>query len=163
MTLSEVELAWLAGLLEGEGSFVAASARATYTVTAQIVMTDLDVIEKVASWWRVCISRPRRLKEHHKQTYRCTLRGQRAVDWMVRLKPLMGARRQEQITRAIASWKPKGQYQKVTTDQARMITARWQAGERAQELAQEFGLTVQGVYALRERAHFTKHGTVAQR
>lgn len=43
------EIAWAAGLFEGEGSFGAYKCRTTWNVTAQIMMTDLDVLERFAS------------------------------------------------------------------------------------------------------------------
>ena len=48
--MSEVEVAWVAGLLEGEGSFQLSDKRATSrrTTTVRCSMTDLDIIERLA-------------------------------------------------------------------------------------------------------------------
>jgi hypothetical protein len=67
-------------------------------------MTDLDVIERVADLFGlayVTATDPR--NDRWKPSYRVQLRGQRAVDLMLALRPLMGKRRQGQIDVAISS------------------------------------------------------------
>jgi hypothetical protein len=72
-------------------------------------MTDEDVIQRIAAMFGVGYTKPKSRKVHWKQTYRCWVRGARAVEWMIKLRPLMGRRRQGQIDRAIASYKrPEG-------------------------------------------------------
>lgn len=41
----EIEIAWLAGLLEGEGSFIGATDK--YPVCLSLEMTDRDVVERL--------------------------------------------------------------------------------------------------------------------
>jgi len=46
MTFDETRLAWAAGLFEGEGCFHFRSTKQGRTITAKLVSTDLDVVEK---------------------------------------------------------------------------------------------------------------------
>jgi hypothetical protein len=98
------ELFWLAGLLEGEGSFLAGSPSAPNMPQVAVQMTDEDVIEKVATMWEVSYHKTKRAKSHHKQAFTTRVRGKKAVELMVRLRPHMSARRQSQIQRALESY-----------------------------------------------------------
>lgn len=97
--MNEIELAWLAGLLEGEGSFgLTRYASGTQAPQVQIRMSDLDVIERA----RVLIGvnrysvEPRR--SDHKTIYLVRVRGKRAAELMRMLLPYMGERRSGRIT-----------------------------------------------------------------
>ena len=147
-TISPLELAWLAGLLEGEGTFIAATAK--YPVCVSLNMTDADVVDRVAAWWEVSVSQPRTRKTHHKQSFRCMIRGERAVKWMRRLRPFMGERRTRAIDVAIKSLVLKGPAQKITAQQATAIAKRHAGGERAVSLAVEFNISKWQVYAIKQ-------------
>lgn len=96
---------WLAGLLEGEGSFgfYGRSPR------IQICMTDHDVMERA----RVLLDfKPmlfRRMPNQHstRSAWQMTICGRRAAGWMMTLYPLMGARRQERIRKVLAEWRSR--------------------------------------------------------
>lgn len=145
--LSEIEIAWLAGLLEGEGSFVASK---NYPVCVSLCMTDKDVVETVATWWNVSISEPKKQRTWHKQSYRCMIRGKHAIECMTKIYSLMGDRRTKQIDKAINSYQPKGRCQKITIKQATEIKTRFENGERSLLLAEEYGVSRWTVYAIKQ-------------
>jgi LAGLIDADG endonuclease len=103
--MAELELAWLAGLLEGEGAFMlqhvpaSSTQRARLRVKIALHMTDRDVVERVASivglgnvTWRC------RQQEHHKDTYFWQVSSlANVVQLMKLLRPYMGERRCAQI------------------------------------------------------------------
>lgn len=93
---------WLAGLLEGEGSFMKGPPSKPRMSCVSIQMKDEDVIAKVASFFNVkyCICKPK--QPHHSVTFKTMLRGSKAIALMVTLRPLMSKRRVEQIDRAIS-------------------------------------------------------------
>jgi hypothetical protein len=103
--MSEVELAWLAGLLEGEGSFIVArpatpsgrSERVRITISLQ--MTDRDVVERAHRIvGQGSLHQAKRQKEHHKDTHIWRLSSMVLVMSLISLlRPNMGLRRQEQI------------------------------------------------------------------
>lgn len=102
--MSDREFFWLAGLLEGEGSFLPGPPSATNSVRIALTMTDADVVERVAALWSVSYHEVRRDRCRlmgWKPNYYVHLRGRRAVEMMKLLRPLMGQRRQEQIDRAL--------------------------------------------------------------
>lgn len=107
MTNQETELCWLAGLLEGEGSFFASerfdrrfdppSVSVTYTISA--VTVDRDVAERAAAALDAKLYGPYPQKNtDHTEFYRVALYKRADVMEALRtLLPLMGKRRQAQI------------------------------------------------------------------
>lgn len=104
--MTEFELYWLAGLLEGEGSFMAGAPSTPNAPRISVAMTDRDIIDRVAALFGMTVTIRQPQKDHHKPSYVTCLRGKKAIDLMTELRPFMGKRRQEQIDRAIASWTP---------------------------------------------------------
>ncbi len=90
--MSEQDLYWLAGLLEGEGSFVCYS-----SPTIQLGMTDKDVVEKAANLMNTTMKTYPAAKKHWKTRYHANLHGQDAIVLLSKLLPLMGNRRSDQI------------------------------------------------------------------
>lgn len=112
--MSDLERGWLAGLLEGEGSFFLqkTNVRGKYRYYPKItvVMTDLDIIERVSRIFgtSVYVMPASQMKQpHHKQQYRATLTGMRAAGIMVDIAPLMGQRRREKINQVLLDWESK--------------------------------------------------------
>lgn len=105
---TEIDLAWLAGLLEGEGYFGTINNRVSGKIYRYprigVAMTDRDVIEKVAALWGTKIQtlKPRGVSKL--TSYRITLVGSRALEWMKLVLPYMGSRRTDQIENAIIEW-----------------------------------------------------------
>lgn len=145
---TQIELAWLAGLLEGEGCFNIGSDK--YPVGIALAMTDEDIVSTVAGWWNVSYNSPKTQKEHHKQSYRCAIRGKSAVDLMVILLPFMGERRSTQIQKAIDSYSPKGYNRKISIEDALVVRDRFRMGESAQSLGTEFGISKWTVYSINQ-------------
>lgn len=90
--IGEMDLVWLAGLLEGEGTFDLH--RGKYP-RIRVGMTDRDVVGRAATLMgsriRMTISKV------HKTTFHAEVSGERAADIMVALLPHMGARRSSKI------------------------------------------------------------------
>jgi hypothetical protein len=90
--IGESDLVWLAGLLEGEGTFDLH--RGKYP-RIRVGMTDRDVVGRAATLMgsriRMTISKV------HKTTFHAEVSGDRAADIMRALLPHMGARRSSKI------------------------------------------------------------------
>lgn len=105
---SDVDLAWLAGLLEGEGCFtsgVDSAVKTTLVIKVHLAMTDLDVVERAAKFMEgatVIECAPRKLQT--KTVYRVTRRGYSAARIMRWILPFMGARRSAKIQECLAVW-----------------------------------------------------------
>lgn len=104
--MSDTEIAWLAGLIEGEGSFTLYQGEGRIRVLISIQMTDKDVLDRVASivglgnvvW---CTKR----EEHHKDSYKWAISSRVAVtELMMLLYPCMGTRRQARIAECLAAF-----------------------------------------------------------
>ena len=140
--LPENQLYWLAGLLEGEGSFLKATPSAPNRPIISMQCTDEDVIAKVAqvlgvSYWQAPSERYDR--NGWKRVFAVHLRGARAVELMLMLKPLMGIRRQQQIEKAIEGYKPIVSL--ITEENAmEMVCLYCVEKEKVVDLAQKFGI-----------------------
>lgn len=68
-------------------------------------MTDQDVVERVGALIERAVIPVRKRRAHHKTPYVTTIKGAPALSLMRAIYPHMGTLRQDNIERAIASWK----------------------------------------------------------
>nr|YP_009367899.1 putative LAGLIDADG homing endonuclease [Hazenia capsulata]ARK14898.1 putative LAGLIDADG homing endonuclease [Hazenia capsulata] len=106
LNLSETEMAWLAGLFEGEAYFGLDNRSATrYKVSTtpmapyiRISMVDEDVIAKVSRLVNKIYFSPSRLTSTKKKVYVCHIGDRLTLKYLLpRLVPYMGLRRQKTI------------------------------------------------------------------
>lgn len=94
-TLTVKDIAWLAGLLEGEAHF--GYNKGGDHAFIEIAMTDKDVIDRVAHMFgSKTRSRPG-VKLHHQPQWRTCVTCVKARAWMMTLFPLLGRRRRDKI------------------------------------------------------------------
>lgn len=96
------DIIWLAGLLEGEGSFGFYNGGPVI----QLKMTDLDIVER-AHKALGCTSKVMTINmpdPEHSTAYKAVAQGSLAIGWMFTLYSLMGNRRKEQIKEVISQW-----------------------------------------------------------
>lgn len=108
---SSEDLCWLAGILEAEGSFLKPAPSSPNSPIITIQTTDKDVALKVSELFGMSVSeyQPKKTKksgELPKKVSVVSLRGKKAIAWMIKLKDFMGQRRQQQIVEAIMSYDP---------------------------------------------------------
>lgn len=108
LVLTTTEIAWLAGLLEGEGSF----STCKDNVHIQIAMTDRDVILRAHLLLHGNRLEPRQYTRQHKDGrigttswWETRVTGRRAAGWMMTVYPLMGCRRKARIRELLNKWK----------------------------------------------------------
>lgn len=102
MTLAVRDLAWFAGIMEGEGYF---GVRKHSGLTLEVTMTDKDVIDRVASLFPFGTRNERTLPSG-KIAYWWGVTKQSAVaGLMMTLLPLMGNRRRQKIIDCLQHWK----------------------------------------------------------
>ena len=101
--LNDIEFGWVAGLIEGEGSFTAKKSKRKNGYSCQpqlrVSMTDEDVVRKLAALIPAgnVLKAGRRTKVG-KEVWMWTLsKSQALIDLMIVLRPLMGKRRRERI------------------------------------------------------------------
>lgn len=106
MSISINDIYWLAGILEGEGYFGLTNDGSSPII--MVSMTDADIIERVRlivdKTTTISITQDKR-KETYKDSYRLTINGKRAAQWMMTLYPLMSIRRKAKIQICITTWK----------------------------------------------------------
>lgn len=98
------DLHWLAGLLEGEGTFLAGPPSAPETVIVRVAMTDRDVVERAGRLLERAVVPLRARQPHHRQAFGVTVRGTAAASLMSSLRPLLGLARNVQIDTVLARW-----------------------------------------------------------
>lgn len=107
MTPSTRELAWLAGLLEGEGSFGLHRKKdqeRAYPIIS-LGMTDRDVVSQAAGLMGKGLTGPYGGLQGHKPWWNLTIYGAKAVAWMMTLYVLLGERRQARIREVLKYWR----------------------------------------------------------
>jgi hypothetical protein len=142
------DLHWLAGLLEGEGSFFPGPPSAPRRPVLQVSMTDEDVVARAAAMFGRKVGRWQSPNREWQPTYIVRVTGGKAVAWMTALRPLMGVRRRTQIDRALASYDPKPA---ALLDDAAARTALdlIAAGTTVRDVATRFGTSIWCIYDLR--------------
>lgn len=97
MIPSSEDIAWLAGILEGEGCFTLCS---KFSPLIRLNMTDLDVVERAADIVNIKKSRiyiQKRKILGCKTSYVLLISGQNAFKWMKLIRPYMCSRRGQKI------------------------------------------------------------------
>ena len=146
--ISECDLCWLAGLFEGEGSFLAGPPSAPRSPALQVSMTDRDVVERAGALLGVAVMVVPSRRDGWRTAYSVRVRGSRAVPWMERLRPLMGKRRQEQIARAVASYAPDPR-RLLSDELAREALRMLARGDSVRDVAERLGTSIWCIYDLR--------------
>lgn len=146
--VSDMEVAWLAGLLEGEGSFMAGPPSSPKLPVVVLSMTDEDVVARVAALWgiRYLTVRPRR--HHWAVAYMVQLRGANAVAWMQAMRPLLGGRRRAQVDRAVANYVPPS-HRVLDDATAEAALASLGGGASVRQVAERHGTSIWTIYDLR--------------
>jgi hypothetical protein len=147
-SLPSDELHWLAGLLEGEGSFMTGPPSNPRMPVISVHMTDEDVMARLGRIFarKVHVVSPR--NPRWRTTYQVRVQGGNAVRWMTLLRPLMGERRHAQIDRALACYAPRSSA--VLTDgMARAALDALASGDSVKVVAARFGVSVWCIYDLR--------------
>lgn len=103
------DVIWLAGLLEGEGSFTIGKNKTPRLV---LQMTDADIVEKAGKLFESSVWNSKRLTKGNKSVYACGVAGITAIEWMRILKPYLGQRRQKQIIDVVSKWLERKSYNK---------------------------------------------------
>lgn len=106
-SLKKEDLLWLAGLLEGEGSFLRPTPSRPNSPMVALHMNDEDVVCRTANLFKMSCISVLPAGWNPKTSYATHIRGRSAVGLMWQLFPHMGLRRRAQILRAIKNYEPK--------------------------------------------------------
>lgn len=100
------DAAWLAGLLEGEGSFLVYKTKGNSYPRVQLNMTDLDVVENAAALMGGNSVQVHRAGDDRlKRAWSTKVTGKRALALMEEIRPWMGIRRGSKIDELLAQFK----------------------------------------------------------
>jgi hypothetical protein len=117
---TSLDIAWLGGLLEGEGSFING-------ISPEIAMqmTDRDTVVKAAVLLGVPIGKaPRKPKgkESYKLVWHVRVHGARAIGWMMTLYQFLGERRRAKVREILATWRASSRFPRAPRGQRWMAT-----------------------------------------
>jgi len=107
---AESRSAWLAGLLEGEGSFFWATFGGRHYPRIQVTMSDRDVLERAMTLMpgshMYVVNDSRSAQRGWSQVWMVRLNGAPAADTMKAVRRWMGSRRGADIDRVLLEWHP---------------------------------------------------------
>ncbi len=101
--VSPIDIAWLAGLVEGEGN-IAFNGR---SCTIRIKMGDRDIIERAAELLTGKVY-PAKVAPGNKPMWLTQIKGANAVGWALTLYSWLGTRRRQQVRDSLTLWKTQG-------------------------------------------------------
>lgn len=107
MAARTVDLYWLAGVLEGEGTFGLGWHGRYMQPWIRLAMSDRDVVFRAAQMLRTKVradSRDARRLDA-KQMWSCSVTSSRAIQWMMTLWILLGNRRRKKIRSVLEQWR----------------------------------------------------------
>lgn len=131
-----LHLAWLAGLLEAEGTFIQPTPSEPRLPVVACQMTDRDVVARVASMFDITVTTIHRTGR--RTMYGTRLKGSRAVRLMHDLSPLMGERRTRAISAATDAYSaPRRKLDFATAEWIRALRTQ---GATVSGLALAFGV-----------------------
>lgn len=106
MIYDEIDIAWLAGLLEGEGCFGWRDQRRMRYGFPEIAlaMTDVDVVMKAARLMGSKRTTSYQPKGNRKRMYACRVFSTQAADVMESILPYMGVRRSAKVKEVLELW-----------------------------------------------------------
>lgn len=133
------ESSWLAGIIEGEGSFII---KARGAVVVAVTMTDLDVLERIKEYAKFgTIYFITKRKEHWKDSWKYMAFGENAYILTKRVLPLMLNRRRDQAQKLINSYESSLK-RKVDIRELRrgVIKMRKENGMTHSAIASHFGI-----------------------
>jgi hypothetical protein len=129
-------LYWLAGILEGEGSFLAGPPSEPNCPAIRLPMTDRDVVVRVAELFHRAVVATDPRQNHHKVPYVTTIKGAPAARMMRALAPLMSPLRRSQIEKALGAHHPTRRLglvaEKLATDGSELS---WEAADAQARIA----------------------------
>lgn len=141
---TSLRFSWLAGLLEGEGTFLRPPPSMPNCPIVSCRMTDRDVVERVAQQFGTAVMAIDKGK--YRTEFAATLKGEGAVAFMTDIRPLMGMRRQKAIDSALNRYLPP--VRKLSFEIAKEIRRRAAAGESVASLATEYEVARQTIYPI---------------
>lgn len=147
--MKKTDLYWLAGLLEGEGSFQSPPPSDPNSPRVCLHMTDKDVVEKAQNLinaGHIYFEEAR--QENWSDSWKLTVKGKPAVKLMMKVKPLMGERRTKQIEDAVEEYdehldaKSKSPY---SSDEVITAIKRIEEGEALTDISEDLEMKYQFV------------------
>jgi hypothetical protein len=111
--LSSLQIAWLAGLLEGEGCFSKGGPSGgtrrpdgrQRQITVTLAMTDCDVVQRVADMLGTRVGLKSIPADGRQKQYMCRIYSSRAAAWMMTLYSFLGERRRARVRELLAYWR----------------------------------------------------------
>lgn len=145
---------WVAGLLEGEGTFYIVAAHSASPRIA-CSMTDLDVLQELLESVGNGTLRPiKKRQEHWKDAWIWRVQGESAAELMEKIRPYMGARRGKKIDELLEIWYSRSKkHLGASENMSRAVDEYLSTNKSLRDIAKEFsvGKDTLNKYASRRR------------
>jgi transposase len=155
------EIAWIAGLLEGEGTF----GMSDRSICVKILMTDRDIIERAAALLRghMYTRRAPKIDRPRRPAWVAQVKGPGAAGWMMTIYRLLGARRREQVRRAISKWREMRYVRVSPLVEREILEALKTAGITKTDVARRLHVSRDTVYNVLQRSAADEHSVMEPR
>ncbi|HEX8652422.1 MAG TPA: hypothetical protein VF708_16525 [Pyrinomonadaceae bacterium] len=154
--MNDSDFYWLCGLLEGEGSFMKGPpSRPQYPVVS-MCSTDEDVMQRLSALFGVVYCKVKKRQEHWRQSFIIRIHARKAVELMLKMRPHMSKRRQEQIDAAVASYeaRPNRGASRLTEEQVRRIKHLIREKQTVRSIAAQCNVSVWSVMRIKNQGTF---------
>ena len=122
---TDVDVAWAAGLFEGEGCI---HNRGSHSIAVSISMTDLDVLEKLSGIYGGKVTPLKVREEHWKPSWIWYLYGMNAKNFLEDVMPYLGSRRKARADEAIDRFSFMQHQRDEKIELRRKILDMWDTG-----------------------------------
>jgi hypothetical protein len=96
LDITDAEVAWIAGILEGEGCWTTKNGRATWWISVR--MTDRDIVERLATLTGIGRLSEEKPRPGHKHVWAWGVGVRQHREWLtLKVWPWLGERRRERI------------------------------------------------------------------
>ena len=123
--MEDKDFYWLVGILEGEGSFCKPPPSRQGSPYISCNMTDEDTVQRLSKLLGTSYRKVLSKDPKHKDSYLVQVRGYKAKEWMLLLKPHMSDRRKTQIGEALLAT-TVSQKERIDVSTAAVISLREQ-------------------------------------
>lgn len=142
--MNEVDAAWVAGLLEGEGTFLTQPNGHSPRIACQ--MTDLDVLERLLYLCGGTLHEVTKRQKHWKDCWIWRISGDPAAEVMLSIRDFLGSRRRAKVEEVLSDWFTNGRPYKEDSVRRNQAAQDYLDGKGSlRKLSKQYGFSYESI------------------